>query len=320
MALMLLGCLVFISLCKAFRGYTVSCPSDPSLPSNTSAVGNAELPVVYSKVGYPQDPTIIEKIRNTLALYPLAVDGKDFGALDLVFTQDVVANYSAPLNELSPLSTLKSEVQENLAYVTTQHKLSTQVIEVMPSGYEAKSLTYIEATLFGQGHYEGQVCMLVSGRKPSFQTLKQQRANNVASRSAPHTLSQFIPDLSIFSRAIHELDSMFEKDALQTMPRSISRVIIAANSGTYRYHDYWIQQPTRQWRIVARTVTYMVRRHYAMPSAKMKLNLSSILGSIDRKSCDLPAKLEIFVRGSASGERGTDLRLVALPSSACAGC
>ena len=169
---MLLACLVLIALCKAFPGYTVSCPSNSSLPSNTSAVSIAKLPAAYSKVGYPQNPTVIEQIRNTLALYSLAVDGKDFGALDLVFTQDVVANYSAPLNVLSPLSTLKSEVQGSLAYVTTQHKLSTQVIEIMPSGCEAKSLTYVEATLFGQGHYEGQVCMLVSGGKARYQTLK----------------------------------------------------------------------------------------------------------------------------------------------------
>lgn len=112
MAFMLLACLILIPLCKAYSGCTVSCPSNPSLPSNTSAVGIAELPATYSKVGYPQDPTIIEQIRNTLALYPLAVDGKDFGALDLVFTQDVVANYSAPLNVISPLSTLKSEIQD----------------------------------------------------------------------------------------------------------------------------------------------------------------------------------------------------------------
>lgn len=111
---MLLACLVFTSLCKAFSGYTVSCPSNPSLLSTPSAVGIADLPAAYSKVGYPQDPTIIEQIRNTLALYPLAVDGKDFGALDLVFTQDVVANYSAVDFEV------RSPEESGLCHNTTQ--------------------------------------------------------------------------------------------------------------------------------------------------------------------------------------------------------
>lgn len=165
-----------------------------------------------------------------MALCPLAVDGKAFKALELVFTQDVVANYSALPNVLSPLSTLKSEFQESLAHVTTQHKFSTQVIELVPSGCGAKSLTYVEATRFGQRHYEGQVRMLVSGGKARFQSLKQQRANNVASRSSPYTLSQYTPNLSfppaLYMSLTGRLRGQLCRPCLADLPR---------------YHDYWVQ-------------------------------------------------------------------------------
>ena len=42
-------------------------------------------------------------IQRTLATYPLAIDSKDFGLLNEVFTEDAVANYSAPLNILRGL-------------------------------------------------------------------------------------------------------------------------------------------------------------------------------------------------------------------------
>ena len=157
MAFMLLACISLLFLTNALSEITISCPSNGSLPSNTSAVGMADLPAAYSGVTYPQDPTVVEEIRNTLALYPLAIDGKDFASLDLIFTQDIVANYSAPLDVLTPLSGVQLALQNSLAYVQTQHKLSTQLIEVMPDGCQAKSLTYLEATHFGQGHYAGQV-------------------------------------------------------------------------------------------------------------------------------------------------------------------
>ena len=154
MALTLLACLVLTTLSSASK---VSCPPDTAPARNISAISFAKLPSTYSSATHPQDPIALEQIRNTLALYPLAIDGKNFAALDLVFSQDVVANYSAPLNVLTPLSTVQSILQKSLAVTQTQHKLSTQVIEIMPHGCQAMSLTYYEAMHFGQGKYTGQV-------------------------------------------------------------------------------------------------------------------------------------------------------------------
>ena len=162
MAFTLLACFLLIFISKILSASKVSCPPNTTPTSNVSAISFAKLPSTYSVATHPQDPIALEQIRNTLALYPLAIDGKNFAALDLVFSQDVVANYSAPLNVLTPLSIVQSVLQKSLAFVQTQHKLSTQVIEIMPHDCQAMSLTYFEATHFGQGNYTGQVCVYLS--------------------------------------------------------------------------------------------------------------------------------------------------------------
>jgi len=62
-----------------------------------------------SRAGYSEDYI---SIQNTLAIYPLAIDSKDFALLDQVFTDDVVADYSAPLNVLSGLTQVETVLQQ----------------------------------------------------------------------------------------------------------------------------------------------------------------------------------------------------------------
>lgn len=120
------------------------------------------LPAAYAAASLQQDPTVQLQIHNTLALYPLSIDSKNFDALDRVFTCDVVANYSAPLNVITGLSHLQAVLNQSLFYVTTQHSFATQVIDVLDGDREAKSLTYFTATHFGQGDFSGQVRFHVS--------------------------------------------------------------------------------------------------------------------------------------------------------------
>ncbi|KAJ5152659.1 uncharacterized protein N7482_009137 [Penicillium canariense] len=103
-----------------------------------------------------EDAATIEAIRNTLAIYPFAIDGKDFDALSKVFTSDTTANYSAPLNVLTPLSTIQSTLKASLTCVTTQHLYGTQLIDVI-SPTVARSVTYFRAAHFGKGDTTGQV-------------------------------------------------------------------------------------------------------------------------------------------------------------------
>lgn len=98
-----------------------------------------------------------QSIRNTLNTYPLAIDSKDFPALSSVFLPDAVANYSAPLGILTGLPTIEHELAGDLAPVTTQHALSTSVIDVSTDGQSANTKTYFTATHFGHGIYNGQI-------------------------------------------------------------------------------------------------------------------------------------------------------------------
>lgn len=95
-------------------------------------------------------------IKRTLSAYPFAIDSKDFDALANVFTEDVVANYSAPINVLDGLDAVKSALSASLAPVHTQHALTTQLID-LDGPQTASSKTYFTASHFGQGVYEGEL-------------------------------------------------------------------------------------------------------------------------------------------------------------------
>ena len=134
---------------------------EASIATNlTSAIPLYSLPTTYPRSLQSQNPIIENQIRDTLAHYPLAIDGKSFAALDLIFTQDVVVNYSVALGVLTGLSSVISALQSSLSPVRTQHALSTQLIEILEGESTARSLTYFTASHFGQGDHYGQVCRL----------------------------------------------------------------------------------------------------------------------------------------------------------------
>lgn len=132
------------------------CPQAMQLPPSLTNTSASALPWLFQSATGPQDPVAIEAIKNTLALYPLAIDGKDFSALSLVFSTDAVANYSAPLNVLAPLSTIESVLEASLAAVATQHSYGTQVVQMF-GPCVARTVTYFRAAHFGVGVYEGEV-------------------------------------------------------------------------------------------------------------------------------------------------------------------
>ena len=127
-------------------------------PESTQGIPLSSLVTSFPLSLTPQGPSAQDQIRNTLAHYPLAIDGKNFAALNLVFTADAVANYSAPLNVLNGLKAIETTLELNLRPVLSQHALSTQVIEISTGGKSAKSVTYYTASHFGQGAKVGKVC------------------------------------------------------------------------------------------------------------------------------------------------------------------
>ena len=146
-----------ISLCQL---HPVPQPRAP-----TPASATAPIPLFLLTISSPQsldsqDADTKNQIRNTMAHYPLAIDGKNFAALDLVFAADAVANYSTPLNVLTGLPQIEAVLEQALAPVLSQHALSTQVIEIEKGGETAKSVTYFTASQFGMGNMTGKVSKL----------------------------------------------------------------------------------------------------------------------------------------------------------------
>jgi hypothetical protein len=103
-----------------------------------------------------QNPIDIDSIRNTLALYPLSIDSKNFAGLALVFTPDAVANYGQPLGVLNGLSEIQQTLSTALANVLSQHSLTTQHITLLDNN-NATATTYVIASEFGVGVYNGQL-------------------------------------------------------------------------------------------------------------------------------------------------------------------
>lgn len=83
-------------------------------------LSTAQLP---PQATFPQRPSTILSIQRTMSYYPLIIDNKSFSDLSLVFTANAIANYSQPLNILTPLSVIESILAASLAPVTTQHLL-----------------------------------------------------------------------------------------------------------------------------------------------------------------------------------------------------
>lgn len=138
-----------------------SLPHESAKRASISITGDApipffDLPDVTSGSSFVASPFDVEAIRNAMAHYPLALDGKNFAALSLVFAANAVANYSDPLGVLSPLTAIEAVLSASLKPVTTQHLLGTQVIDVL-SPTTAFSVTYFEATHFGKGEFTGEI-------------------------------------------------------------------------------------------------------------------------------------------------------------------
>ena len=137
--------------------FAISAPASmtTALPA---AIPSSSWTAAYASAAYPQPATDIAQIVNTLALYPLAIDGRNFSALSLVFTEDVIADYPiAGLGILTPLTMLEQSIVAASVNFNSQHAYGTQIVEITGEG-QAKSLTYVTATLFGKEKYYGEVC------------------------------------------------------------------------------------------------------------------------------------------------------------------
>ncbi|MCJ1270666.1 hypothetical protein MMC22_010563 [Lobaria immixta] len=146
-------CMLSLFLISSSQGATHQL--SPPIGTPTVALNAAALPTSFANVTNAQDPVTVLQIHQTLSLYPFLIDGKQFDHLDLVFHENVWANYSG-LGAFQPLSTLEVVLRNALAPVNTQHALATQLIQIHEGGTTARSATYYTATHFGTGPFYGQ--------------------------------------------------------------------------------------------------------------------------------------------------------------------
>jgi len=120
--------------------------------ANTSCPDISPGPVSFSDVAglftiqAHTDPIATESIRQTLSLYALAIDGRNYDILRKVFTTDARANYSDPIGVLNGVQAIIDNLAPGLStFVSTQHHLGTQMIHIC-GPKSAVSVTYFQAT------------------------------------------------------------------------------------------------------------------------------------------------------------------------------
>lgn len=87
-----------------------------------------------------------ESIRETLGIFPLAIDNKDLDALSLVVMEDAVVHFPAPIGDIEGISALKQFITKAQgSFDSLFHAVSTQMIQIC-SADSAVSLSYVTST------------------------------------------------------------------------------------------------------------------------------------------------------------------------------
>ena len=116
------------------------------------------LSILASVVFASLSPSENLEIRNKLSLYALAVDNKQFGLLDNIFTQDIFADYVG--QTYSGLPAFKAFLNISTANKTTQHAISSTILDDgaiagLGNSQSPNSTAYVVATFLGQGNLTG---------------------------------------------------------------------------------------------------------------------------------------------------------------------
>lgn len=130
----------------------------PRLPFGTSTFNATQLPVILAATdteSRTSDTHSLDTIRNKLALYTYILDGQQFSALDQVFADDAVANYSGSIGPLNGLSDIEDALGKSQAlFGATQTLLGSVFVEVVDE-HDAYSVAYFRSVQFRVG--SGQV-------------------------------------------------------------------------------------------------------------------------------------------------------------------
>lgn len=159
---------IFLVLLNPISATSDSNCTTPQAPTSVPVGGVfplAELPDYYYKPPVhlssadQLDIQVSEsQIRNKISLSALALDGKDFDALDYVFTDDAYFNFSEPVGVVNGLADAKEALREALEAYQTHTLFGTQIINVDTNNTcTASSITYFTTSFYGTGDQEGKV-------------------------------------------------------------------------------------------------------------------------------------------------------------------
>lgn len=122
----------------------------PRLPYGTAPLNATQLPGILStRTDWNKDSQSIDSIRNKLAVYAYAVDGKEFSVLNQVFSASAVANYSSSLGTLNGEIEISAALSRNMTNSTTQHLLASTFV-LFSDLRDAFSVTNFQVTTFAK--------------------------------------------------------------------------------------------------------------------------------------------------------------------------
>lgn len=111
----------------------------------------------HSPTADPLHPSadVITSIQQTLSLFPVAIDSKQYGLLDQVFTPTASVAFT-PTEVPSGLSNIQAWLENVLKDLTSHHHLGgLQINQTNPC--EATAINYLQGSFFGQGPAAGQI-------------------------------------------------------------------------------------------------------------------------------------------------------------------
>lgn len=82
------------------------------------------------------------EIMDLLTAYCTAIDSKDIDALDLIFTDDALIDYSKAGGPKADLKTIKKFLRENLGDLPRQHIISNFQIQITDDTANVRCLCY----------------------------------------------------------------------------------------------------------------------------------------------------------------------------------
>lgn len=135
------ACLTDLNAYTATETVSSACNNISPGPATLAQLADLLVPNVVDLVA-------TESIRNTLALYAFAVDGRNWAALARVFAKDARANYSEPLGVSYGIDNITESISAGIAiFAAMQHRYGTQFLQVC-SPASAISVTYYTASHF----------------------------------------------------------------------------------------------------------------------------------------------------------------------------